>query len=637
MKRTTFALLLHPYKNALLPQEVLRNSIGTFLSSIFTIYQSYPQLRLNIVLPGYLLECADPLLLGQLRELCKKNVIEMICTGYTEPFLSLSPPELTVANIRHGLQLTEELIGYTPKGYLPPFSNWEPSFIPSLRSMGFRYALLSNELFSPETQNACGYWVAEHTGDSIGLIGTRLLDGNEAPPDIYTTLKASFADNTTAISDPFVTLHYLLPLSPDKQEQALTFLQKSVENIDKHLLTYQPVCLGEPLGATNPIGLQYIPTGLQLGRMGKVALHFLNHLFSFDQIGFLQRKLLDTYVRMTRLPDQRSVAPLMNGFYRVQDINRFLPGSDSGIEVPPDRATTYRHLIALDAKIRSLSKVTEGRVRVTDFLRNGGKTIQLSNERIKTYIDYNHGGQLIGFDLRKKMVNLCSVYNPERYNVPDIVVSGSTRTWFYDSIIIPGGSEQETSTHLAEDSSDFNNSAFDYKVHKNPSGINVSLVHTGSFQNGDRQCPLTMEKVFGLDKDKASLSFVYQFSNPSLMEYDFLFTTELFLFLPGITAHGAILTTQNKTYEALGTVLLRIPQITNWSIDDSSSGIRLQFQLQKQSTLWCLPLADNDQPTQGLRIVISHPVKLASASPVKFFGKILFKTIKTKGEVPNAL
>ena len=636
MKRNTFALLLHPYKNALLPPEVLRTSVGTFLNRIFTIYESYPQLRLNIVLPGYLLECADPLLRGQLRDLCKKNVIEMISTGYTEPFLSLSPPELTIANIRHGLQITEELIGYTPRGFLPPFSNWEPSFIPSLRSMGFRYALLSNELFSSETQNACGYWVTEHTGNSIGLIGTRLLNGNEAPPDIHTTLKTSFAHDTTANHDPFVTLHYLLPLLPDKQEHALEFFRKSVEDIDKHLLTYQPVCLSEPLGATRPIGLQYIPTGLQLGRMGKVAHHFLNHLFSFDQIGFLQRKLLDTYVRMTRLPDQRSVTPLMNAFYHVQDINRFLPGSDSGIEIPADRATAYRHLIALDAKIRSLSKVNEGRVRITDFLRNGGKTILLSNENIKTYIDHNNGGQLIGFDFRKKKVNLCSVYNPERYEVPDIVVSGSTRTWFYDRIITSDGSEMETSTHLANDTSDFGSSVFDYKVHKNSSGINVSLVHTGSFHCGDRQCPLTMEKVFGLDKDKASLSFVYQFSNPSLMEYDFLFATELHLFLPGIITSHATLSVQNNTYGALGSTFLRIPQATNWSIDDPLSGIRLQFHLQKQSTLWCLPQTDSNQPIQGFRVVITHPIKLTSSSPIKFLGKIHCKTIKVTAEVPDA-
>lgn len=637
MKRNTFALLLHPYKNALLPRDVLGKSIDHFFNRLFIMYQSYPQLRFNIAIPGYLLECTDPLLLGQLRDLCKRNIIEMICTGYTEPFLSLSPPELTSANIDHGLHVIEELIGCIPRGYLPPFSNWEPSFIPALRSLGFRYALLSNDLFSQDTRDVCGYWVAEHTGNSIGLIGTRLLNWKASPPDIHSILKTAFSGNNDLTGEPFVTLHYLLPLSPEKREDAFAFFQKSVDEIDKHLLTYQPVCLNEPLGNSNPIGLQYIPTGLQMGRMGKAALHFLNYLFSFDQIGFLQRKLHDTYIRMTRLSDQRSTSALLKLFYQIQDINRFLPGSDSGIELPADRSSTYRHLLSLDEKIRILSKAKGGRVRVTDFLRNGGKTIILSNQNVKTFVDHHNGGQIIGFDYRKRQVNLCSVYNPTRYTVPNIVVSGATRTWFYDRIIPHTGNEPESATHLSDDTSDFNRTTFDYKVHNNPSGINVSLLRTGSFINNERQCPLTIEKVFGLDKDRSSLSFVYQFTNPSLMEYDFIFCTELYIFLPGITTSHATLSAHNKTYGALGTTFLRLPQTAACSIDDPASGIRLQFQLQKSSTIWCLPPTDTRETVQGLRLAISLPVHLASTSPIKFLGKIVCKPIKTTNEVSDAL
>jgi hypothetical protein len=120
------------------------------------------------------------------------------------------------------------------------------------------------------------------------------------------------------------------------------------------------------------------------------------------------------------------------------------------------------------------------------------------------------------------------------------------------------------------------------------------------------------------------------------MEYDFIFCTELYIYLPGITTSQATLSAQNKTYGALGTTFLRLPQTTNWSIDDPAGGIRMQFQLQKPSTIWCLPSADTRQAVQGLRLAISLPVHLLSTSPMKFFGKVVCKSIKKIGEVPDA-
>ena len=120
MKRNAFGLLLHPFKNGLVPRALLKESINRFFRELFSIHQSFPQMRFNIVFPGYVLECTDPLLLAQLRDLCTRNIVEPVCTGYTEPFLSLSPPDQTIRNIRYGLQVIEELTGQTPRGFLPP-------------------------------------------------------------------------------------------------------------------------------------------------------------------------------------------------------------------------------------------------------------------------------------------------------------------------------------------------------------------------------------------------------------------------------------------------------------------------------------------------------------------------------------
>lgn len=635
MKRNTIGLLLHPYKNGLIPKGILRETIDRFFRKLFSLHHSFPQLRFNIVISGYILECTDQLLLAQLRDLCSRNITELVCTGYTEPFLSLSPPGLTIRNLHYGLQVIEELTGKRPQGFLPPFSNWEPSFISELRSLGFRYALLASELFTPETRSACGYWVAEHAGSSIGVIGTHLT-GINTTAGYFDFLQNIFTNNSHPVSAPFIAPFHLLPLCSDATDDAYRFLDESVAEIEKNLLSLQPVCFGEFLGTVNPVGLQHIPASLQMSRRGSPDLHFPNHLFSFDQVGFMQRKLLDVYGRMEAF-DRRTAAPLLRELFSVQDINRFLPNDESGFEIPADRETTYRRLIAVDLQVRRLNGSTGSRVGITDFLRNGGKTIILSNGRIKTFIEHLSGGQITGFDYRERSVNLCSVYNPVRYHQPDIIVTGSSRTWFCDRILADRGNEPDSSSQLEADTSDFKSSEFDYKIHKTSHGINVSLIRTGSFSSDDRLCPLNIEKVFGLEKDNAELSFVYQYTNPSLMTCSFIFSTELYLHLPGIVTGNAHLTAGKSRYTTIGREVLRLPHITSWNIEDRKAGIQFILHTQKPVTFWCIPPSPPEKPVEGVRIILTTAISLNPSAQSKCIGKIICKSMKKENGETDAV
>ena len=625
MKRDALALLLHPYKNGLVSPSVLRESITRFFTELFSLLQQYPQLRFNLVIPGYILEAADPIHLAQLRDYGKRTIIELICTGYTEPFLSFSPPELTIKNIRYGLQVIEELTGMVPRGFLPPFSNWEPSFIAELRDAGMRYVLLSNELFTDEIRSACGYWVTEHAGSSIGLIGTNVLNPFQPQPDFIECLRSVYANNSTPDVEPFIVLHYPLPLCSPKTDDAREFFRTTIEEIEKHLLSFQPACLGDILGNVNPVGMQYIPTSLQMGRRGTVDLHFLNYLFSFDQIGFLQRKLLDIFNRYRSLTDPRPATELLRELCFLQDINRFLPGNESGFEVATDREATYSRLIAVDREISARQKNDGGRVSINDFLHNGGKTIILSNSAIKIFISHLTGGQIIGCDLLRSCVNLCSVYNPERRRHPDIIVPDASRTWFLDRILPEHLSENNHDVLLTADTADFHSGDFDYKVHSTTSGTSVSLVRTGSFRRDDRLYPLRIDKVFGIEHEHPELLFVYQLSNPSLMTVNFTFATELNLYLPGSTTGQVTLKAEKNRYDTPGRQLLRLPDGTSWELHDAKSGIAIALQTQKPATLWCLPSSPTDR-TEGYRIILTWPIALEPSSQFKILGKIICKS-----------
>lgn len=636
MKRYALALLIHPYKTGVVPRSQLRASTSLLIETLCSVLLQYPQMRFNLVLPGYILEAADPLLSARLRDLCKRLLLEMICTGYTEPFLSLSPADLSVSNIMHGVHVIEELTGQTPRGFLPPFSNWEPSFIKHLRTSGFRYSLLSNELFSHETQNVPGYWVAEHTGSSIGLIGTNILDTATIKNNFIDTIKTLFTSEAAAMQDPFAVLHYLMPLQPDKLEESCANILHMAKTIDKNLLHYQPVCISDFISTVNPVGMQYIPASLQTKRCGTVDLHFMNYLFSFDQIGFLQRKVLDIFERLTPYLEGKKATTLLHELFFAQDINRFLPGNEAGFEVASDRSDTYRHIINIDANLRQLSQNSGVRTRITDFLHNGGKTIIISNKNLKLFIDPQNGGQITGLDFRPRQINLCSMYNPQRRKLPDIIVSGSSRTWFLDRILQDPENSPDSATHLFNDTSNLQHGAMSYKMRKNSEGSTLSLMQTGSFINDEKIQPLLVEKVFGIENEHAEISFVYQFSNPSLIQYHFIFATELNLFFPGFSQGEVQLSTGKCRYSLADNKLLQLPDLTSWYIEDPYGGIRVTFQMQKPATIWCLPSPQNVTP-DGIPLIMTTAVIMEPSSRFKIVGKISCKPLKAQAGLDDAL
>jgi hypothetical protein len=239
MKRQTLALLIQPFKNRLLQPSVLKESIDHLFVELIDLLNKYPHLRLSCGLPAYILEYTNTLNLSKVRDLFKRDAIELILTGYTEPFLSLSPTSLTKENIQHGLKVFSELTGVTPTGYLPPFSNWEPSTIEMLREIGLNYAVLSQELFPQNVNNSGGYWTAEHAGKSISIFPSITIHQTNAPADLIDWITKT-NKSTGGENDRLLTIHYLFSLDPVREGVSYRWLNFAASELDKHLLNFQP-------------------------------------------------------------------------------------------------------------------------------------------------------------------------------------------------------------------------------------------------------------------------------------------------------------------------------------------------------------------------------------------------------------
>jgi hypothetical protein len=630
MKRQSLALLIHPFGNRLVSRASLKESVVGCMRSIAELAEKYPTMRLNVVLPGYALECLDGLLLSELREHGKRGAIEWLVTGYTEPFVSLSPPWLTKANIKLSIEMAAELLDSKPSGYVPPFSNWEPFIVELLKDLGIHYVVLSTAVFPAAARQRCGYWATENLGSSILLFPLHVLHHYNAPAQLGSWLENVFGQDCDGGDGAGVVgVQYLLPLSEPAGIDPLQWLRAAVKGLSRNPMRYQTVRFGDFLSDAPPLGLQYLQPSLDLHGEGEEPGRFRNWLFSHGQVGILHRRMMEVCDSLAPHAGKRAYEKQMRDLFSVQDTNRFLPAPESGFAHLADRLWSYNKLIEIEQRLPEAERARGGQIRIADHLRNGSKCIVMTNRALKAYINHRCGGALFELDFGGRGFNLVAGYDRRRFAAPAVVEAGRSKMAFVDHLLPVGTSLADFEKGEYTELGDLVGGSFDYRVHTAQSGVRAVLARQAVAQQGGRNCPLTVEKVFGLERGRGELSFAYQLSNPTLTPYTFTFATELTFAFPGVAGAQARLRVGRTTVTDLGTHRATLAAATQLAFEDRRAGVRVVIRTQKPVDVWCYPLARSDDgPYQGTTVVLTSTVALAGNGMWSLMGKLVCRSIR---------
>ncbi|MGB7567971.1 MAG: alpha-amylase/4-alpha-glucanotransferase domain-containing protein [Chitinivibrionales bacterium] len=633
MKRHAIALFVHPFKDRLLPKSALIERLNDFCRALIDLGNSFQNIRFNLVIPGYFLELMDPLLLLQLRELHKRGLIEWLYTGYTEPFLSYSPPWLLSENLKYGMNTFTEFTGTKPCGFVPGFSNWEPSVIDILRDAGVLYCVVSRALLPPKYRQYYGYWITEHMGSSIAFFPAHVVRPSEAEK-MLNGLDGFFSeDRQNASAAKLMCVEFLYPLS-DSGDAAPKALQTAIHTLDRMLLSYQSVRCTEFFSTNFNLGLHYLPSSIVLERNDAEARpYFLNEFHIYDQAGIIQRKMMDIAENIAARKETKYYEPMKKTLFFVQDVNRFVPSLSSGFMLFNDRKWCFEKMIGIEQALDEKDEIKGGQIRIIDFLRNGNKTIIMSNKNLALSIDYKNGGQVFEMDFKSRNSNVCSALGPSGHLLPMIIEPPQSRTAFIDHCMPIEAGINEFLCNPFPELGDFFSGDFTYKVKKTLTGIKAALNRNGSLMQGEKNCPLNMEKVFGLEKDYPVISFVYQFSNHSLTSYAFKFALEMTFSLPGIGSEKARISQGKNVYGDFDKRPFSMLGITEWTLDDLHGGIRLSFSLQKPVDVWCFPVAPPTGSRDGshaVTMVINTPVTIEGSKAWSLMGNIVLKKLRAQ-------
>jgi len=640
MKRHSLSLILHPYKNALHPVDRIREALATFAHEVLSLCESTKGFRVNITIPAYMLLYMDPLLLGRFRELQKEERLEWLLPGFTEPFAGFSPRHLTKANISEGIQTIYELTGSKPCGYVPPFSNWEPSCVDLLRECGMQYSVLCRSLFPAETRHFCGYWITENGGLTMPLFPATVLGHSNYPDDIPAFIEQAFARDPEAdTSTRFLAFDCLIPLIAEEGDpyEWIRLLGRAIPELSEK---YRFIGVSEYLSMAYPQGLQFIPPSLALKRSGEEPdITFLKDLHSYDQVGIMQRKMMDISETLLARKAKKDTSKLQRDLFPAQDINRFLPKRGSGFGMLRDRHWTYAKLISIEKRL--LGRKGGGQIRIAEYLRNGTKSLILSNNPLGVFIDHKNGGQVFEIDYRDRLTNICAAFNPQPRDVTRLIVPSHSRTCFADHFLPLGSEAKRLTNGDIKQIGDFISGQYDYTIQKTEKSVKAILSRHGALSFNKKPRALHMEKVFGLTGNTSELSFVYQLANPSVVAHEFLFACELNFSLPGALSNQAKLVWERKSVHSLSdSEIVEIEDLTAWRLVDKEFGVSIHFSTQKPVTIWCYPTQPPEKETsdyQGTTLIISSPVTLGENGVWTLMGKLTMKKSMSKWDPENEI
>ncbi|MBD3239135.1 MAG: DUF1926 domain-containing protein [Chitinivibrionales bacterium] len=624
------ALLVHPFKNQLYAKGRLKESADRCGRALSELLGKYSGLRLNVVMPGSALEALDGLLLSELREHQRRGALEWLITGYTEPFLSLSPTWLSRANIETGMSLVADLLGAKPGGYVPPFSNWEPLSIETLRDLGLHYVVTSSSLLPPAARARCGYWATEHLGSSVMVYPTHVAHTYNAPASLSSWLQNAFGQDPDRSERPKLTsLHFLLPLAAGADDEPYRWLRSAVRSLARTQAKYQSVLFADYLGDNPPLGLQYLVGALDVNREGAELHEFRNWLFSHEQVGLLHRRMLEVCDGVSAIRERRGSEKLVRELFTVQDINRYLPAPESGFTHLADRFWSYAKLIEVERKLPQTDRLRGGQIRIADHLRNGHKSIIMANRALKAYINHRSGGAVYELDFGGRSVNLLAAGEPGMRNMPHVILPGRTRASFIDHILPPGLLPADFAGDYKE-LGDFVDGWFEYKISKTTTGVRAALARQGAILQGEKNRPLNMEKVFSIERDRAELSFAYQLANNSPGPYSFTFATELSLALPGVAMGKGRLSVGRKRYEDFAWDRILLENVTDLALEDWQTGVRIALKTQKPVGIWCHPIGTPSIGYQGTALILTLPVEIGPSALWSLVGKLQVRAVRRR-------
>jgi len=325
--------------------------------------------------------------------------------------------------------------------------------------------------------------------------------------------------------------------------------------------------------------------------------------------------------------DSKHTEPVRKTLFFVQDINRYMPSTTSGFTRLRDRMWCYEKLIELERGLRERDDIAGGQIRIADFLRNGSKSIIMTNKNLAVYLDHKNGGSVFELDFRRRRLNVCAGYNPSRHALPMVIEPGLSYTLFVDRFVETSRRRNSTGPRAPA------SSGISFRAPTITRSRRQKRASRPRCTGRARSCRATKTARFPWKRcwalKKTTPRSRLSTSSPTTpYPYMFRLAIELTFSLPGIADNTAYLVHGKHKRAALKDGLVELPQAAQWLLCDPACGVMIHCTLQKPVDVWCYPAVPpgvDPQQAEAVTIVLTAPVTLDGSGMWSLLGKLQFR------------
>lgn len=176
MPKFQLVLLLHAHQPVGNFENVFETAYAHCYLPFIEILERHPRIHAGLHYSGSLLEwveSAHPEYFDRLRELVRREQVEMVGGGFYEPILIAIPPEDRQKQIRHLAGYIQKHFGARPGGAWLAERVWEPQLPSTLKSAGVEYTVVDDNHFLGagfELDQLYGHYIGEDQGHIVRII-----------------------------------------------------------------------------------------------------------------------------------------------------------------------------------------------------------------------------------------------------------------------------------------------------------------------------------------------------------------------------------------------------------------------------------------------------------------------------------
>ncbi len=421
-------------------EENYRRAYEPFLKTLY----NHPSVKAVVHNSGPLLlwlEKNHPEYIEMLREMVKREQVEVWAGGFYEPILPAITSEDRVGQIKKMIEWIEEKFDFTPRGMWVAERVWEPGLVKDISLAGIEYIALDDTHFimaglSPS--NIYGYYITEDQGYTLKVFPISKELRYVIPFKPMNMVKETFSSYTSS--------HQVVVFLDDGEkfgswsgtyenvyqkgwlEEFFTYLTKEasfetalpmeiVEKIAPTSLIYLPTAsyeemmiwalptekrlrlesLLEKFSSTAPEVVEFLKGG-----------HWRNFFYKYYESNHMAKKGVYLSRKIHALPPSDKKMKALDFLWRAQTNCPYWHGEFGGIYIKHLRRAVYQNLLNAERIYDEIKKLKGIKYEMADVYGEGAK-ISMFRSPDYTVSITNVGAQVVEWSLKKVPVNLQDV------------------------------------------------------------------------------------------------------------------------------------------------------------------------------------------------------------------------------------